>query len=430
MLFLGNPQAFGAFDKDKRGRLSPGDFRRVLDHFCFKMTDKQFKSLMTKLRVNSDLTISYPAFLDEFSANEQELAQNWIESVQKSDAQNNNHSSPTIDEIKQELRQLVKARFYRFAERFSEIDYANIGVVARDDFNAVLNELAFRLSIDQFNTLWSSFELNPYGNLDYRAFLKEYAEWEDDVFQGGDESWSQAKGNRPGSVMKGLGTPLVPMTPLSRMSYTPAGRRSMTPLVNAENAEQRLRKQIQRHWQEVHRLCKLHDLDNSGEVDVQAFRDIMTQFNVTISMDDFSRLMTKFDLKENGKFSYLEFLKHFMLNLKKINEEPEQRSLLSREKIHQSKIVIKPGSRMSGAMLEAMLRIRDTITNNWKKMRRTFRLLDPTAEGVITTNQFRDTLRQFSINLSEEEFYQLTTYYDKALEGRVPYNDFLRAFLQ
>ena len=47
-------------------------------------------------------------------------------------------------------------------------------------------------------------------------------------------------------------------------------------------------------------------------------------------------------------------------------------------------------------MLEAMLRIRDTITNNWKKMRRTFRLLDPTAEGAITTNQFRDTLRQFS----------------------------------
>ena len=73
MLFLFNPQAFGAFDKDKRGRLSPGDFRRVLDHFCFKMTDKQFKSLMTKLRVNSDLTISYPAFLDEFSANEQEV---------------------------------------------------------------------------------------------------------------------------------------------------------------------------------------------------------------------------------------------------------------------------------------------------------------------------------------------------------------------
>ena len=58
---------------------------------------------------------------------------------------------------------------------------------------------------------------------------------------------------------------------IAMQSYTPAGRRSMTPLVNAENAEQRLRKQIQRHWQEVHRLCKLHDLDNSGEVDVPSF---------------------------------------------------------------------------------------------------------------------------------------------------------------
>ncbi|XP_063969764.1 EF-hand calcium-binding domain-containing protein 6-like isoform X1 [Lytechinus pictus] len=422
--------AFGAFDKDKRGRLSPGDFRRVLDHFCFKMTDKQFKSLMSKLRVNSDLTISYPAFLEEFSANEQELAQNWIESVQKSDAQNNNHHSPTMDEIKQDLRQLVKARFYRFAERFAEIDYANIGVVAHDDFNAILNELAFRLSIDQFNKLWSSFELNSYGNLDYQAFLKEYGEWEDDVFQEGDEFLSQTKGSRPGSIMKGPGTPLVPMTPLSRMTFTPAGRRSMTPLVNAENAEHRLKRQIQKHWQEVHRLCKLHDLDNSGEVEVDAFREILSQFNVSMTVEDFSKLVTKFDLKENGKFSYLEFLKHFMLNLKKINEEPEHRTLLSREKIHQSKIVIKPESRMSGATMEAMLRIRDTIVNNWKKMRRTFRLLDPTADGVITTNQFRDTLRQFSINLSEEEFYQLTTYYDKSLQGRIPYNDFIRAFLQ
>ncbi|XP_072165535.1 EF-hand calcium-binding domain-containing protein 6-like isoform X2 [Diadema setosum] len=424
--------AFGAFDKDKRGRLSPGDFRRVLDHFCFKMTNKQFKGLMAKLRVNSDLSVSYPAFLEEFSANEQELAQNWIESVQKSESQSSlgdRMSSPTMEDIKQDLRQAVKARFYKFAERFSDLDYANIGVVAKDDFRDVLNELAFRMSSEHFNSLWSSFELNSYGNLDYRAFLKEFSEDNGDLFDLADTS-PPGKGPRAGSVMRGAATPQIPMTPLSRMSYTPGGRRSMTPLVNADNLEQRLKKQIQRNWQEIHRLCKFHDMDGNGQIEVDTFRDIMAQFSVALSIEDFQQLMAKFDLKDTGKFSYLDFLKHFVLNLKTLNEIPEQRSLLSREKIHQSKIVIKPGSRMTGEMLEAMLRIRDNIVSNWKKMRRIFRTIDPTAEGVISTLQFRDVLRQFSINLSEEEFYQLMSYYDKDLNGKVSYNDFIRAFLQ
>lgn len=80
-------------------------------------------------------------------------------------------------------------------------------------------------------------------------------------------------------------------------------------------------------------------------------------------------------------------------------------------------------------MVEAMLRVRDCVTKNWKKMRRTFRAIDPTAQGVITSLEFRGVLRQYNINLSEEEFFHLMTYYDKKLEGKVSYNDFLRAFL-
>ena len=59
------------------------------------------------------------------------------------------HVTPTLDDIKSELKQLVKARYSRFAERFAEIDYANIGVVAKEDFREVLNECAFRLSHEQ-----------------------------------------------------------------------------------------------------------------------------------------------------------------------------------------------------------------------------------------------------------------------------------------
>ena len=43
---------------------------------------------------------------------------------------------------------------------------------------------------------------------------------------------------------------------------------------------------------------------------------------------------------------------------------------------------------------------------------------------------FRKVLRQYGVNLSEEEFFHLLEYYDKTLSAKISYNDFLRAFLQ
>lgn len=39
-------------------------------------------------------------------------------------------------------------------------------------------------------------------------------------------------------------------------------------------------------------------------------------------------------------------------------------------------------------------------------------------------------LRQYGVNLSEEEFFHILEYYDKTLASKISYNDFLRAFLQ
>lgn len=39
-------------------------------------------------------------------------------------------------------------------------------------------------------------------------------------------------------------------------------------------------------------------------------------------------------------------------------------------------------------------------------------------------------LRQYSVILSEEEFFHVLEHYDKTLSAKIPYNDFLRAFLQ
>ena len=77
-----------------------------------------------------------------------------------------------------------------------------------------------------------------------------------------------------------------------------------------------------------------------------------------------------------------------------------------------------------------MMRLRDTVTQNWKEMRRSFRSADPTGMGVVDSNVFRQVLRQYSVNLTEDEFFHLLSYYDKNMDGLIGYNDFIRAYLQ
>ena len=81
-------------------------------------------------------------------------------------------------------------------------------------------------------------------------------------------------------------------------------------------------------------------------------------------------------------------------------------------------------------LYDAMVRVRDCVLRNWKDMRKAFRVADHSNCGRVDSSEFRRVLRQFSINLSEDEFYHLQSYYDKHIEGFINYNDFIRAYLK
>ena len=59
-------QALQAFDKKSSGYIDVSDFRRLMDNFCFRMTNKQFKHLKGKLSVNADNSMDYTVFLEQF----------------------------------------------------------------------------------------------------------------------------------------------------------------------------------------------------------------------------------------------------------------------------------------------------------------------------------------------------------------------------
>lgn len=54
-----------------------------------------------------------------------------------------------VDEAEERLREAVQAHPYNLAQAFNDADYANMGVVSKDDFKNVIDKTLLRLSDEQ-----------------------------------------------------------------------------------------------------------------------------------------------------------------------------------------------------------------------------------------------------------------------------------------
>lgn len=202
---------------------------------------------------------------------------------------------------------------------------------------------------------------------------------------------------------------------------TPVGT---PPLQNCEPIESRLRKQIQGCWRELLKECKEKDTDKQGSITAAEFLALIEKFKLDISREESQQLLVKYDMKNNGKFAYCDFIQSCVLLLK-----AKETSLMRRMRI-QNADKMKEAGVETPSFYSALLRIQPKIVHCWRPMRRTFKTYDENGTGLLSVADFRKVLRQFSINLSEEEFFHVLEYYDKSLSSKISYNDFLRAFLQ
>jgi len=60
--------AFRAADVDHSGHIGYGELKKILDRFCFKLTEKAFQSLARRLDTDSDGLISHKEFIDYFNS--------------------------------------------------------------------------------------------------------------------------------------------------------------------------------------------------------------------------------------------------------------------------------------------------------------------------------------------------------------------------
>ena len=64
--------------------------------------------------------------------------------------------------------------------------------------------------------------------------------------------------------------------------------------------------------------------------------DLLSQYGLLLPPADFNDLVTKYDINENGRFCYADFIRHFMLAVK----PGENKALTTREKMPTKKLYV------------------------------------------------------------------------------------------
>nr|XP_025042844.1 EF-hand calcium-binding domain-containing protein 6 isoform X2 [Pelodiscus sinensis]XP_025042845.1 EF-hand calcium-binding domain-containing protein 6 isoform X3 [Pelodiscus sinensis] len=422
-------KAFSLFDKEGTGAVTALEFHQVLDHFCFKLTDKQFRHLLKKLKLYENHTVDWKFFLKNCDL----LLE--TEEGQKV-AQPKSSQELSKKEILTRIQEVVTARFNTITQEFKDTDCEKVNTVSKEDFRGICNRYFLLLTDGQFEDLWNSVSVDADGRLKYCDFLKKFNCEAVTMPSDTQAMNSAACPSKPATPAEpGSRLPSQPSRPKTAASpsvqvKTPVSSRPHTavawspPLLNCEPIENKIRKIIQHSWREILKACKEKDVDRLGEVSKSDFLAIAEKFNLNLSKEEFSQITTKYDIKNNDRFAYCDFLQSCVLLMK-----PQESSLLQRMSIQKPRISRSPGPQTL-TFFNAMLRIQPQILHCWRPMRRTFKSYDESGSGLLSVQDFRQVLHRYHINLTEEEFFHILEFYDKSLSSKISYNDFLRAFLQ
>lgn len=416
-------RAFAAFDRYGNGLISKEDLHQIINAFCFIMSDKQFQALLKKIKISEGGFVSYEDFFNSFQKSDTEESLRWLENLYpspnkppKTAEQVSKHSRGlTNADVEKKVREVVVAKFYSLAKAFTDGDPRHTGTVGPSALHEILNEHAFRMTSDQFNHIWNQLDKNADGKVDYRDFLKRFSTRTDVI---------RAVSTTPPLRIRDIRTSYGPAgSPVRSPAVLSTSSEYLTPPPSASDVERKIKDLICRRWQHIQKSFRNTDSENKGVVNFEQLRDILLKHDIELSPREFLSLWRKHSNEGKGGIVYKDFMRHFVLNLKS-GDDP-----LTRPKLPPSKVPTSPGV-MSDKLVELMAALRAPVRRDWKAMRRAFRALDKCGSGTCSLLQFREMMRKFKIDLSEEDYFHLFSFYDKLLTGKVCYISFLRAHLE
>ncbi|XP_065807692.1 EF-hand calcium-binding domain-containing protein 6 [Labrus bergylta] len=453
-------KAFSAFDRGRTGTLTALEFRQVLESYCARLSDKQFRHILTTLELDGEsCTVNWKDFLNKFQSKSPPVTTERCSSRTKTKPPFHTKTPDITDRLKQS-QEVVSDHLCKIN---LDLDSSQSGPVSKEQLRQICDRRSRRLTDDQvkpenvclqsnssvkpmnvpsltlygdgclmcllavhLQPVWSETPLNEEKKLQHREFQKRFGTHSMTLHPEGRGSniprVPSASPEPRGSLSAGAVLQRTRSAP-QFSSRRPASAGRPWTGSPAGGVERRLRAAVQRCWKEIQRSCREEDPQNEGLISTSCFLKILQSLSITVTQTQFELLAVKLDVMTKGCVSYHDFLRHFLLNLK-----PEE----TMKAFQRRKLPLPTQTSrgvLSRACVDVMLRIYDVVRSSWTSIRRCFLASDRARTGSVSVQDFRKVLRHFSVNLSEDEFFHLSSFFDADTTGKIRYDNFLWTFV-
>ncbi|GIY23121.1 EF-hand calcium-binding domain-containing protein 6 [Caerostris darwini] len=167
-------KAINAFDAEETGFMPLSDLRKLLENFCFPLSNSQCSEIFNSFPTYSN-KIYYNDFIDYYKKSPYEDEENWALCVKKlTDTKDTVKNKMNNQEILRQVKEAIKSQKETFLEEFKNYDYCNTGIVRKEVLSKLLDKYVFRMTEDQLNMIWNLLPLNEIGLLKYEVFLNDF----------------------------------------------------------------------------------------------------------------------------------------------------------------------------------------------------------------------------------------------------------------
>ncbi|XP_070545330.1 EF-hand calcium-binding domain-containing protein 6-like [Ptychodera flava] len=395
---------FVSNDPEGRGTVSRDALHRIVMTFVGKFVGpKQFNHLMARLRLGEKQVIR----LDEFYAVFREPVSTempaWMDPVNRHHVEK---ITMTSSQVHLQLKEKAKQRFLDVADLFPQMNPGGSGRILKPEFRNVLNKMLFFMDDDEFEKLWTKYDVDGVGVINGEKMLNKLGiSLRQQTASPSKERLDSAESTASGRKLKKI--------EIER--------------AKSLNVERWLKNKFREGCSSMSGEFVKLDTDKTGEVDRNDFIKVLEKFGLKLDAAQVDSFCARcgVEIKGNGKIAYKTFLQRFQDR----SETGMPHNILSNpnHKFNKSVRSHSPSAASSITAVEA--RLMALFQRDFLALLGTFHKIDKQHNDHITQEEFRAAIEsRFEIEISDDEFAELIDKVPLDDEGYVKYPEFMSQF--
>lgn len=219
----------------------------------------------------------------------------------------------------------------------------------------------------------------------------------------------------------------------------------------ASTVERKIKSQLEAKgktkWKELARAFQQLDSEHRrGSVTAGSFKKVLAEFGILLDQEEVVRLQLKYDVEQNGRIQYHEFLRHLTNSMSDLSGGTSAsgggdggvggemvlpslagaNGMASPRQQATRKAFSGGGSSTTSSSGGVPDSLRHGVKAKWKAIYASFKTLDKQNLGRVSTSHFRQLLEWYALPVTDDTFLTLLRHFDHEDDGCVDYNKFVR----